>query len=103
MSLLSNYPAILEGDAETGFSVYFPDLDGCVSAGDSASEAALNAQEALALHLEGLMGEGLPVPPPSYLSVIRPAPDAPEAARLLVTAYLPDPSPLHQPERTHAE
>jgi len=94
---------ILEGDSDAGFSVYFPDLDGCVSAGDSASEAALNAQEALALHLEGLMEEGLSVPPASDLSAIKPAPDAPEAARLLVTAYLPDPSPLNQPERTHAE
>jgi len=97
------YPAILEGDAETGFSVYFPDLDGCVSAGDSASEAALNAQEALALHLEGLMAENLPVPAPSDLSAIRAEPGAPEAARLLVTACLPDPSLLDQPQRTHAE
>ncbi len=59
----NTYPAILEGDPETGFGVNFPDLRGCVSAGDSANEAALNAQEALCLHLEGLIGEGLPRPP----------------------------------------
>lgn len=87
------YPAILEGDAQSGFSVYFPDLPGCASAGDAANEAALGAQEALALHLEGLREEGLPLPPASDLADIRPEPGAPEAARLLVTAYIPDAAP----------
>jgi len=95
------YPAILEGDAETGFSVYFPDLPGCVSGGDSASEAAIGAQEALALHVEGLQAEGLPLPPASDLSEISPEPGAPEAARLLVTAYVPDAAPSGA-KRSHA-
>lgn len=99
----SYYPALLEGDAETGFSVWFPDLDGCVSAGDSASEAALNAQEALGLHLEGLMAEGLPVPPASDLAAVKTDDDAPEIARLLVTAYLPDPNPQTGAHRSIAE
>jgi len=96
------YPAILEGDAEQGFSIYFPDLPGCVSAGDSASEAALGAQEALALHLEGLRAEGLAMAAPSDLSEIAPDRGAPEAARLLVTAYLPDTLP-DGAHRSHAE
>jgi predicted RNase H-like HicB family nuclease len=100
---LHAYPALLEGDADTGFSVWFPDLDGCVSAGDSASEAALNAQEALALHLEGLMAEGLPVPPASDLGAVKAGTDAPEAARLLVTAYIPDPNPRTDAHRSLAE
>ena len=95
------FPAILEGDAASGFSVYFPDLPGCVSAGDSANEAALGAQEALALHLEGLIGEGLALPAPSDLAQISPEPDAPEAARLLVTAYVPDAAPSGG-RRSHA-
>lgn len=87
------YPAILEGDADTGFGVYFPDLPGCVTAGDSATEAAINAAEALALHLEGLIAEGLLLPPPSDLAVIRAEAGSVEAARLLVTAYAADPTP----------
>ncbi len=87
------YPAILEGDARAGFSLYFPDLPGCVSAGDSATEAALNAAEALMLHVEGLMAEGLRVPEPSDLADIHPEPGAQETARLLVTAYAAEPAP----------
>lgn len=95
------YPAILEVDAEAGFSVYFPDLPGCASAGDSATEAALGAQEALALHLEGLQTEELPLPAASDLSEIAPEPGAPEAARLLVTAYVPETTPTDA-DRSHA-
>lgn len=87
------YPAILEGDADDGFSVYFPDLPGCTSAGDSANEAALGAQEALSLHIDGLQSEGLALPDPSDLSELSADVDTPEAARLLVTAYLPDTAP----------
>ena len=95
------FPAILESDSGAGFSVYFPDLPGCVSAGDSANEAAMGAQEALALHIEGLQVEGLPLPAPADLSVISPEPGAPEAARLLVTAYVPDAAP-DGAKRSHA-
>ena len=41
------YPAIVERAGE-GFSVFFPDLPGCTSAGRTQTEAALNAEEALA-------------------------------------------------------
>jgi predicted RNase H-like HicB family nuclease len=44
------YPAIVERAAE-GYSVFFPDLPGCTSAGDTVQAAALNAEEALAGHL----------------------------------------------------
>lgn len=49
------YPiAIYPGDEQTAFSVFFPDIPGCLSAGDSLNDALKNANEALALHLEGL-------------------------------------------------
>jgi predicted RNase H-like HicB family nuclease len=38
------YPAIIER-AEDGFSVFFPDVPGCVSAGATIQEAARNAEE----------------------------------------------------------
>ncbi len=50
-----HYPiAIYPGDEQTAFSVFFPDIPGCFSAGDSLNDALKNANEALALHLEGL-------------------------------------------------
>ena len=49
------YPiAILPGNEQTSFSVFFPDVSGCFSAGDSLSEAIKNAREAIELHFEAL-------------------------------------------------
>lgn len=91
------YPALVtqdEGDgAEDGYGVVFPDLPGCVSAGDTVQQAAESAAEALALHLEGMVEDREDVPPPS-------APDAPLpawladsagtiAARVLVPVEMP--------------
>ena len=48
------YPiAIYPGDDQTAFSVFFPDIPGCFSAGDSLYDAIKNANEALELHLDG--------------------------------------------------
>ena len=69
--VLRFYPALIERAADGGgFGVVFPDLPGCVSAGATVQEAAANAAEALALHIEGMAEDGDPIPEPS-------APDAP--------------------------
>ncbi len=60
---MAEYLAIYEHDDE-GWSVYVPDLPGCVSTGGTREEAETGIHEAVALHLEGLRAEGLPVPPP---------------------------------------
>ena len=41
------FPAIVEGGKRKGYSVFFPDLPGCVSAGDTLQAAARNAEEGL--------------------------------------------------------
>lgn len=47
------YPAVFEFDEEDGgYSVSWPDLPGCLTQGDTAEEAMLRAQEAMALYLE---------------------------------------------------
>ena len=53
------YPAIIKKEKD-GYSVSFPDFKGgkfglCVSCGDTLEEAKKNAQEALRLHVEGLL------------------------------------------------
>jgi len=64
------YIAFLELAEDGTVGVVFPDLDGCVSAGDTADEAVANAHEALSLHLEGMAEEGIPANPPTQLQAL---------------------------------
>ena len=82
------YPAILER-AGDGFSTYFPDLPGCVSAGRTEQEAFLNAEEALAAHLQLAALHGDRIDPPSDLGDIPVDPEVEEAARILVRVEMP--------------
>jgi len=82
------YPAIIER-AGTAFSVYFPDLPGCTSAGRTVQEAALNAEEALAGHLLEAARAGEELSDPGELDAIARDPDVDEVARLLVRAERP--------------
>ena len=59
------YLGVIERDPGGGFGVSFPDLPGCVSAGDDLAEAVAGGQEALELHLEGMREDGLNIPDPS--------------------------------------
>jgi predicted RNase H-like HicB family nuclease len=82
------YPAIVER-ASKGYSVFFPDLPGCTSAGATLQEAARNAEEALAAHLVLSAEYGDAVPGPSDLGDIPVDPEVEEAARLLVRVERP--------------
>ena len=57
----------------TGFFAYSPDLDGCVSTGNTRDEVEGNMKEAIEFHLDGLREEGDTIPEPStesaYLEV----------------------------------
>ena len=61
------YPAVIER-GQSGFGVFFPDLPGCTSAGDSLSEAIVNAHEALAFHVAGLAEDQISLPVPSAIA-----------------------------------
>jgi predicted RNase H-like HicB family nuclease len=82
------YPAIIER-AGDGYSVFFPDLPGCTSAGDTIQEAARNAEAALAGHLLVSIQHGDPVADPSDLDAVERDPDVDEAARILVRVDKP--------------
>lgn len=82
------YPAIIER-AGKGFSVFFPDLPGCTSAGTTVQEAAENAEEALAGHLIVTAEHGEALPPPSELDAIAHDPEVDEVARILVRGERP--------------
>jgi predicted RNase H-like HicB family nuclease len=76
-------PATIER-GRRGYGVFFPDLPGCTSAGDTVTEAALNAEEALAGHILVSEEYGEPLPDPSALDALPRDPDVDEVARLLV-------------------
>ncbi|MET0481743.1 MAG: type II toxin-antitoxin system HicB family antitoxin [Aestuariivirgaceae bacterium] len=65
------YWAVLEKGENGGFGVFFPDLDGCVTLGDTAAEAAENAREALSLHLETMEESGQDLPAPRDLQQLK--------------------------------
>lgn len=65
------YPAIFHPEADGGYSVDFPDLPVCVTEGDTLSEAAKMAEEALELYLDSLKGDKEPYPKPSALDDIK--------------------------------
>jgi predicted RNase H-like HicB family nuclease len=50
---LSNYAIIIE-PTDTGFSAYSPDLDGCITVGETVEQTKSNMEEAIELYLEEL-------------------------------------------------
>lgn len=60
----ASYIGIVES-AGNGFSTFFPDVPGCVSAGATHADAVLNGEAALALHLSAMVHDGEALPAPS--------------------------------------
>ena len=66
---------------DAGYGVSFPDFPGCVSTGDTIDDAVRQGGEALAFHVEGLRGDGEPIPAPRSIDVIKADPDLAEWRR----------------------
>lgn len=49
-------------NAGRNFSAYSPDLPGCVATGATRDETERNMYEAIQMHIEGLVEDGLPIP-----------------------------------------
>lgn len=61
---MRGYVVVFEGDDESGYSAYSPDLPGVVAAADTRAEIEQLMREAMAFHIEGLREIGAPVPEP---------------------------------------
>ena len=68
--MVQRYPAIIHKDEGSDYGVSFPDLPGCVTAAPTAETEVAEAREALQLHVDGLIEDGLPMPPPSPLDAV---------------------------------
>jgi predicted RNase H-like HicB family nuclease len=60
---MNEYLIILE-KTRTGYSAYSPDIDGCISVGDSKEECEKNMKEALKFHIKLMMEKGYDIPKP---------------------------------------
>jgi predicted RNase H-like HicB family nuclease len=87
---MAGYIALVHKDAGTSYGVSFPDVPGCISAGDSFEQAVANAAEALAGHFAAMKADGDPLPAPRSFEALKRDPVfAGDAAGAIVTMVTP--------------
>ena len=64
------YPAIFTKESD-GYSIEFPDLDGCYSCGNDLTHSVKMATEALDGYLASLIERNIPIPSPSKVTAIK--------------------------------
>ena len=57
------YMVVIE-NAGDNYSAYSPDLPGCIATGNSHEEVTRNMQEAIELHIQGMIADQEPSPTP---------------------------------------
>ncbi|MEX2187858.1 MAG: type II toxin-antitoxin system HicB family antitoxin [Pirellulales bacterium] len=60
---MKRYAIVIE-KAASNYAAYVPDLPGCVATGATREETEHLLREAIELHIEGLMQDGIPIPEP---------------------------------------
>lgn len=86
---MTHYVAIVEEEPDKAIGVWFPDLPGCVSAGDTLDEAMINAAEALALWVDVARAHGSPIPSPRSLTELKRDPEVCEELTSFMVALIP--------------
>lgn len=64
MNVKIYYPAVFQKE-DSGYSVWVLDISGCISQGETISEAIENISDAIGLMLETLAEHGIDIPAPS--------------------------------------
>lgn len=67
---MSGFFAIIHKEQGSDYGVSFPDIPGCISAGETLEEAKDMASEALALHIDGMRQDDEVIPKASDLSQV---------------------------------
>jgi predicted RNase H-like HicB family nuclease len=83
---MDSYVALIRKASDSDYSVDFPDVPGCVTAGKDLDEALAFAREALAGHLQLLAEEGEALPEASSLEAVMDDPENRDAVAALVPA-----------------
>lgn len=87
---MTAYIALIHKEADSDYGVSFPDFPGCVTAGTDLDDAHRMAEEALALHIEGLSEDGEAIPEPSSLVEIMEDPENAGGVAVLIPAPAQD-------------
>lgn len=80
------YIGLIHKDGGSEYGVSFPDFPGCVTAGRSLEEALTMAQEALSLHVEGMLEDGEVIPAATTLDDILADPENANSVAVLTVA-----------------
>ena len=64
---MMRYAVVIE-KAKQNYSAYVPDLPGCIATGDTVAEVEAEIGEAIRLHVEGMLEDGIAVPAPSAIA-----------------------------------
>jgi predicted RNase H-like HicB family nuclease len=64
---MNQYLVIIER-AGGNYSAYSPDLPGCVATGKTADQTRERMRQAMAMHIEGLIEDGMPIPEPASVA-----------------------------------
>ena len=81
---MTQYIGVIHKEAGSDFGVSFPDFPGVITAGTSLEDARAMAEEALALHVEGMLEDGAAIPGPSTLDEVMADPDNKDGVAILV-------------------
>ena len=82
--------AFIHKAEDAGFGISFPDFPGCISVGHTRADAVCRGAAALAFHVEGMIEDGQPIPPPRSLGDIRADPDLADWRRDADIELVPD-------------
>jgi predicted RNase H-like HicB family nuclease len=84
------YLALVHKDEGTSYGVSFPDVPGCISAGNTFEEAIENAAEALAGHFAAMRADGDAIPSPRSFEDLQRDPEfREESAGAIITVVMP--------------
>ena len=61
---MTRYAIVVEHSGEN-YGAYVPDLPGCIATAETSEEVEQLIREAIEMHLEGMIEDGLPIPAPS--------------------------------------
>lgn len=88
---MPSYIGLIHKEAGSDFGVSFPDFPGAITAGTTLDDARAMAEEALALHIEGLTEDGEVLPEPSTLEEVMSDPDNRTGVAILVSVKTEQP------------
>lgn len=95
---MTHYIAIIEdGGTDAASGVWFPDLPGCYSGGDSLDEAMENAVEAVRVFLEALAQRNMSPPAARPLSALKADPEWASDIESYIVALVPAPRAAFRP------